>query len=371
MSTRRHGIPAVIVIAAASALSLSLATWIAMPWPGAAGTALARATSTHTVRNNVWGVEVAVPGFEASEHPLNAQSNFVLAANSNSRACSLNLSLFVSQGHEDGTAEDCRASDIGDPDVLAERSDVTVVDQSSSPDAWTQFDRVLESRGGAQATYHQLYGYFSRKDLCFTLRVSAGEECQVFPKRAMSILHSVHLLADTGATLETAEFAKRRGGDARDWKLHLLVAEAYMHDESHRNPERARRFYASALRLAGPRMKAPDRLNAEQGIGLTWLAEDNGEEAIPHLERALHASKRTGGAAPQSPHESETLYALASAHALEGDVDAACLLARTWLQAQASSDLKAAAKRIRKDPQMEALSGSDCYQTLLSDLGLR
>jgi len=359
-----------MVIAASLAASLPLATRIAAPWTGAAGTAAARELPAHTVRNSVWGVEVTVPGYEASDHPLNAQANFVLAANSVTRACSLDLSVFVSQGHEDGTAEDCRASDVGDPDALADRSDVVVVDQSDSPAAWTQFDRTLVSRSGAQATYHQLYGYFSRNDLCFTLRVSGSEECRIFPKRATAILHSVRMLADTGATLETAEFAKRRGGDPRDWKLHLLAAEAYMHDEAHRNPERARRFYASALKLAGPRMRPPERLNAEQGIGLSWLAEDNGQEAVPHLERALHAEKRSGWAVSPA-HQSETLYALASANALKGDLDAACGFARTWLQGQAPSDLKGAAKRIRKDPQMEALSGSDCYQTLLTELGLR
>ena len=63
--------------------------------------------------------------------------------------------------------------------------------------------------------------------------------------------------------------------------------------------------------------------------------------------------------------------ALATAHAEDGKVEEACGFARTWLQGQSVSEQKQAAKRIRKDPQMTALNGSDCYQSVLADLGLR
>ncbi len=360
MVRRVSGIP----LPAATVLALATFAGVLAPLAGA------MTPSLHVVRNTLWGVEVSVPGYEPSDHPLRAQSNFVLAATSTSRACRLGLSMFVAETHPGATPEDCRGSDIGDPDALSGRSDVQLIDQKEGPVAWSLFDRTLESRGGSQATYHQLYGYWTRDDLCFTLRVVSGEECDSFPKKAMSILRSVRVLRDAGATLETAELAKRRGGDPRDWRLHLQAAEAYMRDEAHRNPERARRFYASALRLAGARITPADRLAIEEGIGFSWLAEDNGEEAIPHLDRALEAARRGGRVVPPERLQ-DALYGLASAHALEGDVDAACGYARRWLEGKSGSDLKPAAKRIRKDPQMEALSGSDCYQAVLADLGLR
>jgi len=67
----------------------------------------------------------------------------------------------------------------------------------------------------------------------------------------------------------------------------------------------------------------------------------------------------------------DAVYALASAQALAGDVEASCEQARRWFQGADPAALKPAAKRIRKDTRMDGLTGSDCYRTLLSDLGLR
>ena len=314
-----------------------------------------------TVRDPVWGVELRVPGYEPADHPLRGQSNFIMAASAGERACRLNLSLFVSQVAHGATPAECRENDVGDPDALSSRDDVDLVEEKAAPVAYSLFDRTLESKAGAQRMFHELGG---------------------FPGKAMGILRSVRVGRDTGATLETVEFAKRKGGDPRDWRLHLMVAQAYLRDEDHRNPARARRFYESALQIGGPRLKEVDRLAIEQGLGLTWLAEENGREAIPHLERALQLARlaeqgaRRRGSEDEAPggtgdRQREAIYALASAQAMSGNVAASCGYARRWLQAQDVSELKPAAKKIRKDPQMEALTGSECYQALLSDLGLR
>ena len=328
------------------------------------------APGLRVVRNAIWGVELTLAGYEPSNHPLRDRPNFVLSAASVSGSCRMTLSMFAATARDGAEPEDCRQGGVGDPEELEGRTDARLIEEKTGPLAYSMFDQSLEARSGAQTLFHQLYGYWVRDDVCFELRVSSGDGCRAFPSKAMAILRSVRIGRDTGATLETVEFAKRRGGDPRDWRLHVLAAEAYLHDEAHRNPARARRFYTSALRLGGSRIPAADRLAIEQGLGLAWLAEDEGHEAIPHLARALQAARRARGVAP-AERVQETLYALATAHAMEGKVEEACGFARTWLQEQSASEQKQAAKRIRKDPQMTALNGSDCYQSVLADLGLR
>ncbi len=348
-------VPLAVLVAAAGLVSVAVAR------PGAPGRA---------VRNPIWGVEVRVPGFEPVDHPLKDQVNFVLAGRGGSGACRMNLSLFVAPIKEGGAPEECRRGDIGDPDAIALRQDADLLDQEAGAVAWSLFDQVFESRSGARTVYHQLYGYRTRGDLCFQLHLSSGDACREFPKRAKAVLGSLRLEHDPGATLETAELARRGGGDPRDWRLHLRVADTYLHDEARPGPARARRFYESALRLGATRLLPTDRFTIETGIGLAWLQEENGRAAIPPLKRALQAAQRAGGRVSQDSVR-DAVYALASAQALAGDVEASCGLARRWFQGADPAALKPAAKRIRKDARMEALTDSDCYRALLSDLGLR
>ena len=349
--TRRH-----------SALPLAVAAIMLM---GARPTSGLRTTS-----DPIWGVSLRAPGYQPASHPLSGQADFILAGSAVSGSCRMNLSMFAAPTRDGATPDECRQGGVGDPDALDARQDTTLVDQKEAPIAYSLFDQTFESRQGPKTSFHQLYGYFTRGDLCFELHISGGETCPGFKEKAEEILRSVRIEKESGATLETVELAKRKGGDPRDWRLHMLVAEAYLREEDHRNPARARRFYASALRLGGKRIPLVDRFAIEHGIGLTWLAEDNGGEAIPYLMRALQAAHRAGGSLP--PEQSRgVLYSLASAHAMAGDLEASCDYAQQWLKAQDASDLKPAARRIRKDPQMTALNGSDCYQSALTDLGLR
>lgn len=328
------------------------------------------APRSRDVSDPLWGVTLRAPGYQPVVHPLRDQADFILAGSALASSCRMNFSMFAAQTRDGATPEECRQGGVGDPDALDAREDTTLVDQKDGPVAYSLFDQVFESQKGPKTLFHQLYGYWTRGDLCFELHISGGEPCPGFREKAVAILRSVRIAKETGATLETVELAKRKGGDARDWRLHMLVAEAYLRDEDHRNPARARRFYASALRLGGKRVPLVDRFAIEQGIGLAWLAEDDGREAIPYLMRALQAAHRAGNGLP--PEQARAVYyGLASAHAVEGDIEESCGYAREWFKAQDASDLKPAARRIRRDPQMEPLSGSDCYQGVLTDLGLR
>ena len=96
---------------------------------------------------------------------------------------------------------------------------------------------------------------------------------------------------DTGATLETVELAKKAGGDPRDWKLHETVAGFFLHAAEPNNPVRARRFYDSALRLAPKELPKKDRWLMEEGIGISWLMQDQPTPARPHLERGLEIAR--------------------------------------------------------------------------------
>jgi len=328
-----------------------------------------QAAPGRAVRNAVWGVEVRVPDFEAVDHPLKDQANFVLAGRGGTGACRMNLSLFVAAVKDGATPEECRSGDIADPEAIAVREDAELVDQESGAVAWSLFDQNFVSSNGARTTFHQLYGYKTRGDLCFQMHLSSGDACTDFPKKAKAVLGSLHLERDAGATLETAELARRDGGDPRDWKLHLRVADNYLRDETRPIPARARRFYESALRLGAASLRPADRFAVESGSGLAWLQEERPEDAIPRLKRALQAAQRAGITVPHDAVR-ETVYALASAHALTGDLDASCDEARAWFKGADQSALKPAAKRIRKDSRMDALTGSECYRTLLNDLGL-
>lgn len=348
-------VPLAVLVAAAGLVSVT----VARPRvPGA------------VVRNPIWGIEMRVPGFEPADHPLKDQGNFILAGRGGAGACRMNLSLFVAPIKEGGTPEECRRGDIGEPDAITLRQDTELVDQEGGPTAWSLFDQVFESRSGARTVYHQLYGYRTRGDLCFQLHLSSGDACREFPRKAKAVLGSLRLGHDPGATVETADVARRDGGDPRDWRLHLKVADGYLHDEARPNPGRARRFYESALRLGGTRLPVTDRFKIDAGMGVAWLQEQNGREAIPPLEHALQMAQRAAGRVSQDSVR-DAVYALASAQALAGEVEASCEQARRWFQGADPAALKPAAKRIRKDARMEALTGSECYRALLSDLGLR
>jgi hypothetical protein len=345
--------------------------WITGLAAATAGPGLAArpAPAGRTVHNAVWGISLQVPGYEPVEHPLRERSDFVLAATSSWGACRLNVSLFAATAREEATPEACREGGVADPDALTARDDATLVEEHASPVAYSLFDRTLASSVGTEATFHELYGYFARGDVCFALHVSSGG-CDAFPRKAMTLLRSVKLGPDTGATPEILEFARRRGGDPRDWRLHRMAAEAYLGDEARRSPARARRFFDSALRLGGKKLAAADRAALEQGVGETWLMEDDGEDAIPPLKNALQAADRPGEAAAPERRQA-IVYDLARAAALMADVDASCDWARRWLAGKNADDLRPAAKTIRRDPQMENLAASDCYRQILVELGLK
>jgi hypothetical protein len=313
------------------------------------------------VKVPVWGVELKVAGYQRwSDHPGWGQPNFLFAGTSSGR-CPLNLSMFVETFVQGGTAEECRKQYKGNPDALSRQRGVTLLENEVRPITYTVFDMEVQGeKSGPGFAYHQLYAYWTRADLCFELHVSSGN-CGDFPVTVAPILQSVHLSEDTGATLETVSLAKQSQGDPRDWRLHMAVAGYYLHTAKPNNPSRARRFYLSALKQAPAEIEANDRWLIEEGVGLSWLMQDQGGPALAPLERGLEIARR-GGTPPEALPES--LYNLGCAHALTGDFEKACGYLESYLGPSGSAGQSSRMSEIQKDKQLKALTKQPCFKKL-------
>ncbi len=239
------------------------------------------------IRHPTWGVVITIPNFEYwKDNSMQAQANYILGATS-SGACNLTLSMFVENDKDGVTPEECRLGYMGNPDKLKKQRDVRIIEQSVAPVTYTLFEQNWSS-AGVDITQNQLYGYWTRGRLCFELHISAIMcDSGAFARQAKPILESVGIGPDTGATLETVDLALRGGPDPLGWEAHMLVAGIYLHRIDPPDPARARSFYDTALRLGKESIPMTALYVIEEGIGIAWLMEDRGAEAIPHLERAL------------------------------------------------------------------------------------
>jgi tetratricopeptide (TPR) repeat protein len=129
---------------------------------------------------------------------------------------------------------------------------------------------------------------------------------------------------------------------------------------------RARQLYEKATRLGGDKIDTQNLWLIEEGIGLAWLMDGNGERALPHLERALEVAARPGD--DSRAMLSSTRHNLACAYSLLGEVEKACSQAQDLLTALPEKERKAAIKEIKKDEQLKAMRNDACYKAILADL---
>ncbi|HZE89290.1 MAG TPA: hypothetical protein VE404_07075, partial [Verrucomicrobiae bacterium] len=214
-------------------------------------------------------------------------------------------------------------------------------------------------------------------NLCFEVHISSlGCDSGTFTAEAQPIIASVKIGSDTGATLETVALALGGGPDPLGWKSHALVAGVMLHVANPTRPAEARRFYEAALRLGGETIPPLDIYDIEAGIAIAWLQKDRGVEAIPHLERAISAIRSIPGTSGDSDATNpqnlldEALYNLVCARSLAGDTEAACAGARELLTPLDAGHRRAKLKDLKKDKQTRAMIRSDCYDHLLTELGL-
>lgn len=338
------------------------------------------------IRHPTWGVEITIPGFEYwKDNEMQVQANHILGALSKG-TCDLNLTMFVENDQEGVTPDQCRKGYAGSPERLRKMRDVLLLEQAVSPITYSLFDQTWTS-GGARFIQHQLYGYWTRGNLCFELHMSSAEcDTAPFVRQAKSILESVRIGEDTGATLETVNIALHGGPDPLGWESHMLAGGVVLHLSKPPDPERARRLYEAALRMGGEAIPALARYYIEAGIGLAWLQEDKGVEAIAPLERGLKAARqmpetevppeaalsKPGVEAPKPPSKSasieETIDNLMCAHSLAGNIDDACAYAREVLTPLDPKRRKEKLDQYRKDKQVRRLLKSECYRALLEEL---
>ena len=320
-----------------------------------------------SVRHPIWGVEIRIPGYKDwKDNPHRNRPNLVLAANSRG-SCSLSLTIWVEKIRAGATAEECRRGYAGNPEALSKQDSVRLHENQVAPITYTLFDYVLGEQAAGTMLNNQLYGYWVRDDHCFELHASSLA-CDGFARVAMPILQSVEISEDTGATLETVTIAMRDGGDPRDWQLHGAVGGIYLHKAEPAEPELARRFYLSALKLGGSLIGPKDLWLLEEGVGLSWLMQDEGVPGIPHLARALEMAKST----PELGEViSESTYNLVCALTIAGEIEAACDRCRELLGPLDTVRRESMIKEIDADKQLDNLRKSACYTSILDDLDQR
>ena len=137
---------------------------------------------------------------------------------------------------------------------------------------------------------------------------------------------------------------------------------------------RARRFLESALRLGGASIDPGGIWYIKEGIGVSWLQQDKGEEALSHLQRALetagHSEIPDWVPGSRQGMLRETLYNLACAQSLMGDAEQACSTLRKHLESLSGGERNEEAEKIWEDPQLKKATRADCYRRIEKEMGL-
>jgi hypothetical protein len=311
------------------------------------------------VRNTLWDVQVELEEFEPSEgDPTWGPEAVILAAESPGR-CALDVGIYVSAVPDGATPEECRRDSRDSLEELGKSRLSQVHEHGVEPITYTLYDH--RTKKPRVVTSH-LSGYWTRRDQCFELRVSA-DDCDGFAEQAMPILRSVEIGEDNGVTLETVAAGERMGMRPDRWEVHETVAGDFLYEIDPPVPHRARRFYESARQLGGEEIPQLHLWLIEDGIGRTWLFEDDGEKALPHLQQALKIGLRT-------EHVEQTVYNIACAWALQGYPDAACQSLRRLLSSVGEERWGETVEQIRADPQLEPVVAAECFGTVLRNLGI-
>jgi hypothetical protein len=339
------------------------------------------------IRQPVWGVEITIPEFEFwADHGMNAQPNFVLAANSNG-PCILHLSMFAEWTRRPIPPEECRTSYAGDPSRVRKLSDARLISHETAPITFTRFDQTIEWEG-EDVLQNQLYAYWTRSDHCFELHVSAIA-CADFDRQSMPILRSVRIGPETGATVETTRLALARGGDPRDWKHHYTAAMGFLFSADQRfwqfggakeagvkltvevpppDAVAARRHLEAALTLGGVSIAPAARVAIHLYLGQTYVLEEDTLGELRHSEAALELAREVDVHAELL----ERLILDVALTRVEADrEEAACDLIREHFLGMEADERKRKAADVRREKDLKRLRKAACYKALVKELDLR
>lgn len=305
------------------------------------------------VTNQVWGVHFAAPGYEIwDDHPHRGRPDLLAAGSWERASCGVNLSLFATLVESGTTPAECRRRYAAATERLEGIPEVTVLAVEDAPVAWTRFERKREE--GVQS---QLYGYLVRGETCLELHVSALD-CQGFAGIATPVLESLVFEPPPEVNLETVAMAVIRRLEPDHWQVHLALAGLHLHNQPP-NPARARRYYQNVLRLSRGDASFDEAWAVHEGIGLTWLDEDDGTSAIAPLSKAVELVR---GDASASTKLEESLYNLACAYSLAGEMESACRTAGQLVDGLSGKQRRRQLKNMRGDPQLRALREAGCIK---------
>lgn len=309
------------------------------------------------VSNAVWGFSFTAPGYEVWEdHPLRGQPNFVTAGQWDEGGCALNASVFARLVITGTPPADCRTGLGGNPEPLKGDRNVVLLSVEDSPVAWTLFDRKLTGR----LIQNQLYGYWVQGESCFELHVSAMA-CNKFGTIASRILDSVAIEPRPDVNVETVAVGALLELEPNHWRVHQVIAGEYLHNVSPPNPTRARAYYENALRLSGGDLSFNDAWAIQEGIGLSWLNQETGQSAIAPLLKAIKLARAEPAAVAEL---AESLYNLACAYSLAGDLENACVSATQLVEGLSGRERRRTLEDMRQDPQLRALREARCVKGL-------
>jgi tetratricopeptide (TPR) repeat protein len=322
------------------------------------------------IKDEMWGIEFKLDGYnEWTDHPLRSQLNFIFAGKLNSQSCQILVSMFAKPASNDATPQWCRKTYLRDPkaledsayEIFKQRSKVVLVESKDAPLTYTLLDQRFE--GPKPFVDNALHGFWARGDSCLELHLSSVN-CSNFKELAMPILESVRITPDNGATPETVAIARlssKMGDRPGDWQIHMIVGDKYLYAKQPM-PDRARHFYESALKRGGSSIDEGGRWQLQEGIGLAWLAENNGKNALSYFIKALDAVDKgnlgTG-------RRSETFYNMACAYSLIGETKKACKSLNDSLSIQDTADKEKTIKQMQDDEQFKSIHNAECYLSLL------
>ena len=367
---RRHKrvVPGLLLLTALAAMRAT----VAQSLPEVAGM---ESVKSRLVQLPVWGIELAIPGYRSwDDYPAsNYGPNFLLAALS-SGTCELNLSMFAEECKEGATPEQCvrgPRSYAGNPDTVARWKNIRGLEHQSAPLNYTRFDQVLDDprdpvagafiKSHGPVVQNQLYGYWTRGRYCFELHISSIA-CASFTEQAMSIVRSMTIGPDTGATHETVLMARLTGAPHNSYQVHAAVARNYSDRKAW---AAAVPFYRSALALGDASIPDTERIDLQVGLGDALIRpNDSRAEGIGFLEQALQSAQTIGDA----ERVRTILFPLSWGLALAGDTDNACARVRALLEPLHGKDRKEYVREIRDSWPCHALHRAECYKELLGTM---
>lgn len=318
------------------------------------------------VTNKEWGISISAPGIKIwQDYPYRNSAPFILAANIAAKKCHVNISMRAISMPIGETAVDCWNRGRISPKMLRDSpKNMKVFRVSEKPVPHSLYDMMLDrgKKGKGSIVNNQLWAYWARGDQCIVLHVSSVQ-CHGFGKLAKPLLQAVKIDRKRDTTVETVSLGRLQKLASDGWQSHLLAASYYLHRAKPPRPAKARRFFLSSQRLSKNKNNIMQQWSIEEGVGLSYLMQQNGDKALTPLQTALRIARQGGKSRIRML--SSTLHNLACAQSLTRKTAKSCASLQELLSVAPVGTVKAVLKQIKQDPQLKNVRKAACYKKVL------